>query len=146
MIIRRLVTILGLAVLLSAATRGAVADGPIVNGDSSQHELHFDRTPQRIITLLPSLTETVCALGECARLVATDRCSEWPASVKSLPKVGGLDDAQIEPIVSLQPDLVILAYQARVTGRLHELDVKALVVETGTYADIARAVRAIGLL
>jgi cob(I)alamin adenosyltransferase len=39
MIIRRLVTILGLAVLLSDATRGAVADGPIVLGDSAQHEL-----------------------------------------------------------------------------------------------------------
>src|ERR1700712_2438485 len=54
--------------------------------------------PTRIVSLLPSLTESVCALGGCGRLVGTDRFSNWPASVASLPKLGGLDDAQIERI------------------------------------------------
>ena len=44
--------------------------------------LRLAAPPQRIVSLLPSLTEAVCALGACTRLVGTDRFSNWPASVK----------------------------------------------------------------
>ncbi|MDE1950915.1 MAG: ABC transporter substrate-binding protein, partial [Burkholderiales bacterium] len=70
--------------------------------DDLGREVRFDRPPQRVVTLLPSLTETVCALGACDRLVATDRYSDWPPSVVALPKAGGVDDAQIETIASLR--------------------------------------------
>ena len=94
--IRRGLTILLILLLSGACARRAVADEPIVLRDAAQHELRLPQRPERIITLLPSLTETVCALGQCGRLVATDRYSNWPDSVNRLPKVGGLDDAQIE--------------------------------------------------
>jgi iron complex transport system substrate-binding protein len=94
--------------------------------------------------LLPSITETVCALGECARLVGTDRYSNWPASVRRLPKAGGLDDADIELIVSLKPDLVILGHAARITERLRGLGVATFDVETQSYEDIARSVTMVG--
>jgi iron complex transport system substrate-binding protein len=108
--------------------------------DDLQREVPFDRPPQRVITLLPSLTETVCALGECARLVATDRYSDWPRSVVALPKAGGLDDAQIETIVSLRPDVVLLSRSARVTERLAQLGVKTFAVEAKTYDGIAHTI------
>src|SRR5450830_413672 len=57
--------------------------------------------PQRIVSLLPSLTETVCELGQCAHLVGVDRYSDYPASVKKLPQVGGGLDPNIEAIVAL---------------------------------------------
>jgi iron complex transport system substrate-binding protein len=137
---------LGLSLSSAAAAPMALADGPIVLRDAAQHELRLEHPPHRIITLLPSLTETVCALHECARLIATDRYSDWPDSVKALPKTGGLDDSQIELIVSLKPDVVILAHAPRVTDRLRELGVPTFVVETHTYADISRTVSAIGEL
>jgi iron complex transport system substrate-binding protein len=146
MIHRRLLGILGIALLLDAPTALVFADGPIVLRDSAGHELHLDHSPQRIITLMPSLTETVCALGECALLVATDRYSDWPASVRRLPKTGGLYDAQIESIVSLKPDVVILAHAARVTERLRALGVPTFDCQTGAYADILRTVSALGIL
>ena len=77
--------------------------------------------PQRIVSLLPSLTESVCALGACARLVGTDRFSNSPTSVIDLPKLGGIDDAQIERIVALRPDVVLLSTSARVIDRLESL-------------------------
>ena len=46
----------------------------------------FAAPPQRIVSLLPSLTESVCALGACARLVGVDRFSNWPPSVRALPQ------------------------------------------------------------
>lgn len=102
--------------------------------------------PQRIVSLLPSLTESVCALGGCARLVGTDRFSNWPASVRGLPKLGGLDDAQIERIVALHPDVVLVSTSARVTDRLEALGLKVLVLESRDHADVQRSLAAIAQL
>ena len=101
-------------------------------------------SPQRIVSLLPSLTETVCALGACGRLVATDRYSDWPAEVRSLPKAGGLDDAQVEEIVRLRPDLVLISHSQRITDRLQELGVQSVALDTDSFAAIAHAVTLIG--
>ncbi len=95
--------------------------------------------PARIVSLLPSLTESVCALGACARLVGTDQFSNWPASVLKLPKLGGLDDAQIERIVALKPDLVLAATSARAIDRLEGLGVKVMVLESNNHADVKRS-------
>ena len=95
--------------------------------------------PQRIVSLLPSLTESVCALGACARLVGTDRFSNSPASVIGLPKLGGIDDAQIERIVALRPDLVLLSPSTRVSDRLESLGLKVLVLEARDHADVKRS-------
>jgi iron complex transport system substrate-binding protein len=124
----------------------APSNAAVLVEDAAHHQLRLAHPPRRIITLMPSLTETVCALGECTRLVATDRYSNWPASVRALPKAGGLNDAQIELIVSLKPDVVILAHELRVTDRLQALGVATFDVETRTYADIARTITAIGLV
>ena len=100
--------------------------------------VHIDAPPARIVSLLPSLTETVCELGACARLVGTDRYSNYPASVRSLPKTGGLDDANLEMIVSLKPDLVLMAISSRVTERLESLGLKVVALEPHTYDDVQR--------
>ncbi len=95
--------------------------------------------PRRIVSLVPSLTETVCALGACGRLVGTDRHSNWPPAVQALPKLGGLDDAQIERIVALRPDLVLVSPSARVAPRLEALGVPVLVVQVDTVDEMRRA-------
>ena len=95
--------------------------------------------PARIVSLLPSLTESVCALGGCTKLVGTDQYSNWPASVLKLPKLGSLDDAQIERIVGLKPDLVLAATSARVIDRLESLGVKVMVLESRNHADVKRS-------
>ncbi len=77
--------------------------------------------PTRIISLLPSLTEAVCVLGGCDRLIGVDRWSNWPDQVKKLPQLGSLDEAPLERIVALKPDLVLLAPSSRVAPRLRQL-------------------------
>ncbi len=101
--------------------------------------LRFDTPPQRIVSLLPSLTESVCALGACGRLVGVDRFSDWPASVAALPRLGGLEDANIERTVALRPDVVLAARSARVIERLEALGLKVLVLESDTHADVQRS-------
>jgi len=92
--------------------------------------------PQRIVSLVPGLTESLCALGACARLVGTDRYSNWPAEVQSLPKLGGLDDAQVERIAALRPDLVLAAPSARAVQRLQALGLRVVVLHTRSHQDV----------
>lgn len=106
----------------------------------------FARAPQRIVSLLPSMTESVCALGACARLVGVDRYSNSPERVKALPRLGGLEDAQIERIALLKPDVVLAAPSARVIDRLEALGIAVVVLDSQTHADVHRTLRSLALL
>lgn len=105
---------------------------------------HGGQPVSRIVTLAPSLTEAVCALGQCAKLVGTDRHSTWPASVQALPKVGGLEDAQIERIVTLRPNIVLLGPRSRAGERLQALGVPVLTLDARTHADLKRVLLKLG--
>lgn len=98
----------------------------------------FERSPQRIVSLLPSLTETVCALDACSRLVGVDRYSNHPVSVRQLPNVGGQDDTNVEAVVALRPDLVLVSKSSRVAGRLERLGIKVLALGPEGYEDVKR--------
>ena len=89
--------------------------------DDRGHVVRLPAPARRIVSLLPSLTETVCALGGCDRIVGVDRFSNWPTQVEKLPRLGGLEDAQVERIVALKPDVVLAASSARVIDRLEAL-------------------------
>ena len=119
----------------------ALAQAQVSVRDDRGTRVTFATAPHRIVSLLPSLTESVCALGACARLVGTDRFSNEPASVATLP---GLDDAQIERIVALKPDLVLAAPSARVIDRLEGLGVKVIVLESRDHADVRHTLRMLG--
>lgn len=102
--------------------------------------------PARIVSLLPSLTESVCALGGCKRLVGTDRFSNWPAEVARLPKLGGLEDAQIERTVALGPDVVLASTSARVVDRLEALGLRVVVLDSQSHADVQRSLQVLAQL
>jgi len=102
--------------------------------------------PERIVSLLPSLTEMVCALDQCQRLVGVDRYSNFPASVRALPQVGGGLDPSIEAVVALKPDVVLMAISARAGERLQALGIKVVALEPKTHADVRRVLETMGVL
>lgn len=106
----------------------------------------FTRSPQRIVSLLPSLTEGVCALDQCRRIVGVDRFSNYPASVRRLPVVGGGLDPNIEAIVALRPDLVLLATSSRASQRLESLGIQVVALEPKSHADVRRVLSVLGVL
>ncbi len=123
-----------------------VCAGPVVLRDDRGVSLSWTSAPQRIVSLLPSLTESVCALDACNRLVATDRYSNWPAHVTALPKVGGLDDTQVERIAVLRPDVVLVDSSVRVIERLQALGMKVVVLDVKSHADVHRALQLLARL
>lgn len=102
--------------------------------------------PRRIVSLLPSLTESVCELGACARLVGVDRYSNYPAAVRALPQVGGGIDPSIEAIVALRPDVVLLSRATRGVAQLEALGLKVVALEPKNSADVRRVLDTLGLL
>jgi iron complex transport system substrate-binding protein len=108
--------------------------------------LTLAKSPQRIVSLLPSLTETVCALGHCQRLVGVDRYSNFPLVVKKLPQVGGGMDPNIEAIVALHPDVVLAALSSRSAQRLTALGIPVFALEPKIQADVQRVIGKIGQL
>ncbi|MFW5450169.1 MAG: ABC transporter substrate-binding protein [Methylophagaceae bacterium] len=101
--------------------------------------------PQKIISLAPSITETIFALGLGNKVIAvTDYC-DFPSQVLNLPKVGGFINPNLEAIVALQPDLVILlANQQQTIDQLQQLNIPVLSVYTTTLADIKQTIDSIG--
>ncbi len=76
--------------------------------DNAKKPVATTNNYERIITLSPSLTETVFALGLGNRVVAvTDYC-DYPPQAQALPSVGSYTNTSIEAITRQQPDLVIM--------------------------------------
>ena len=128
-----------LAVLLFAVGSGAAhPTGSVQIIDDRGVTITLPKAPQRIVSLLPSLTESVCALNACSRLVGIDSFSNWPAQILKLPRVGGVDDASIETIVSLKPDVVLLGGTSRAAARLESLGIPVVGLEPRTLGDVQR--------
>ncbi|UHJ66590.1 helical backbone metal receptor [Melaminivora jejuensis] len=129
---------------LALAGAALSAHATIQITDDRGRTLHFDEPPRRVVSLLPSSTESLCEMQQCERLVGVDRYSNWPASVRQLPKVGGGIDPNIEAIVALRPDVVLLSVSSRVSDRLEALGVKVVALEPKTHADVRRVLTLIG--
>jgi len=131
-----------IAALLSLAVLGAGADpGPLrVLGPAPRGEV------RRVVTLAPSLTDLVLALGAGERLVGVSRFDERP-EVGRLPRVGGFVDPSVEAVLALHPDLVLAQPgpgNRRAVETLAELGAPVLLLPLGTVADVLAAERATG--
>lgn len=133
------------ALALSLAAGAALAQ-PVVVQDDTGRRVALAQPAQRVVSVLPSLTETVCALQRCDRLVGVDRYSSWPASVRRLPQVGGGLDPSVEAVLALQPDVVLMARSARGGQRLESLGVAVVYLEPQQHADVRRALQVVGAL
>lgn len=106
-----------------------------------------DTEYQRLISLSPSITETVYALGLADRLVAvTDYC-DYPPQAQTLPTVGGYIDPSLEAIVANEPDLVILLQsQQQLRQQLNNLGIATHSIDNSTLLGIEAAIISIAQL
>jgi len=118
-----------------------VALASIIVKDDRGTEISIKTPAQRVVSMLPSLTESVCALGKCSALVGVDRFSNWPKSVDALPRLGGIADANIEGIVRLKPDLVLVEKSSPLIARLQSLGISVMAFDVQSMADVQRTLR-----
>lgn len=143
-ITQRLATCIAAGLLLACVLPAAAQ--PVQISDARGVQVQLAKPPQRIVSLLPSLTESLCALGGCERLVGVDRYSNWPAHVKTLPVVGGGLDPNIESIVALKPDLVLVSTASRAVARMEALGLKVVALEPRTHEEARTVMQKLGQL
>ena len=146
-----LLALVGLAWMWAALAAGADAaqePAPSVVDDRGQ-ALAPSARGVRLVSLSPTLTESVCVLGACDRLVGVDRFSNWPESVTKLPHLGSLGSFNVEAVAALRPDLVLMAGDGPLVKQLERLGVPVLVLSPQRHADVAdtlaRLARVLGL-
>jgi len=123
-----------------------VAVQAITITDDRGVQVSLAQPPQRIVSLFPALTEAVCQLGQCHRLVGVDKDSNFPLQVGALPKVGGGLEPSLEAVMALQPDLVLVASSTRGASRLQALGMPVAAMQPRTHADIRRMLERLGVL
>ena len=103
------------------------------------------QSPTRIISLAPSITETLFALGAGDSVIAvTDYC-DYPTETESLAKIGGFINPNLEAIAALQADLIILlSNQSQLIKQLKQLNIPTLAVNNTRLLDIQQAINTIG--
>ncbi len=115
--------------------------------DDTSFSLHFENPPERIISVSPSVTEILGVINADSMLVGVSLYSYYPATVKSLPKVGSYVKPNIEQIISLNPDLVVMSYDGAPrsdVNKLRKLKLKVAVLRSEKFSDIIKNINWLG--
>lgn len=104
-------------------------------------------TPHRIVSLIPSLTQDLCAIGAGGDLVGVSAYSRGIACAAGLPRVGDFASVDAERIVALHPDLVVaIAPQARFLPPLRRAGIRTALLRDDTFDDIFLDIERLGEL
>jgi len=104
-----------------------------------------DAAPAGVVSLMPTGTEVVAALGATAQLVGVDQYSAYPPEVKALPKVGSFLSPDVEAIVRLHPAFVIVDdVHGQVAAALHDHGIDTVGCTAHVLADVKACLRAVG--
>jgi iron complex transport system substrate-binding protein len=105
----------------------------------------FQPRPQRIVSLVPALTEMLYAIGVGPQVIAVSSYDEYPPEVKALPRVGALLDPDTERILSLKPDLVVTyGSQVDLQAQMKRAGVATFDYRHGGLAHILVTIRELG--
>jgi iron complex transport system substrate-binding protein len=104
----------------------ATAGFPVTIKDDAGRQVTLVRAPQRIVSIAPSNTEILFALGLGDRVVAVDQFSNYPPEAKQKPQLGSYVKPDLEALVAATPDLV-LATEVHTRAVLPELEARKLV-------------------
>ena len=101
--------------------------------------------PQRIVSLIPSTTEMLFAVGAGSRVIAVGSYDHFPPEVEKLPRVGALLDPNTERILTMRPDLVVLyGTQTELKTTLERAKIPYYSYQHEGLADITRTIRELG--
>jgi len=121
---------------------------PMTMTDYAGRQVVIEAEPQKIISLAPSNTEIIYALGLEDRLVGVTTFCDYPAAALDKPKIGGFNTVEIEQVVQIQPDLILATniHIAEVVPQLEQLGLTVFVVDPKGVAEVMDAIEVVGRL
>jgi len=128
----------------SPTATAAAAAFPTTVTDFQNRSVTVAQRPERIVSIGPSITEFLFALGAGPRVVGADDFSDEPAAAKQVEKVGGIK-VNFEKVVSLKPDLVLsVKFSDGTIEKLASAGLLVLVVDPQSAGDVARTAILLG--
>ncbi|MBM3116456.1 cobalamin-binding protein [Jeongeupia naejangsanensis] len=125
-----------------------VAQAAVEVRDDNGEPVRLQQAAKRVVTLAPSTTELVAALAP-ASLVGVDSASDYPDDVRTLPRVGRYDGANVEAVMALKPDLVVAwsgDAMARSLAQLRALGIAVFISKPANPDEVADNLRRLGVL
>ncbi len=114
--------------------------------DQAGRVVRIEKMPEKIISLAPSNTEIVFALGLADRLVGVTEFCDYPEAAKGKPKIGGFNTIDIEKVVVIEPDLILATniHQEEVIPALERLGLTVLILDPKTLDEVLEAITLLG--
>jgi len=136
-------------VLVTGLLSGSSVAGdppPHIFIDDLNRQVVLPSVPQRIVSLAPSITEILFAIGLGERVVGVTQYCDYPPEAQAKPKVG-YTHPSLEAIVALQPDLVLAPREllrADALGKLEQLQISTYVLDAQTVDSILAHIQMLG--
>lgn len=139
----------GLLLALAACGTGARAPvgGPIAFQDDAGRAVTLPAPARRVVSLSPSFTEILFALGAGDRVVGRTTWCDYPSAALAVPSVGDGLNPNVEAVAAQRPDFVALyrsALDETAAAQLTHLDIPAALLRQDRLADVAHAARLLG--
>jgi iron complex transport system substrate-binding protein len=124
------------------STPAAQTSFPMTVTDMLGRQVRLERPPERLVSLAPSNTEILFALGLGDKVVGVTQYCDFPEEARNKPKIGGFATADIERIVSQSPDLVLATriHQKDVIPALERVGLKVFGVNAITVSDVLESI------
>jgi len=111
------------------------------------HSAHAEKTPDRIISLAPNITEILFALGLGESIVGVTNFCDYPEEAMNKQKVGGMSNPSLEAVVSLRPDIVVMTTdgnQKEFEKKVRSLKIKTYVFKARRISELPQGIRDLG--
>ena len=137
----------GTAAKTGGETTGKKTTYPLTIKDSSGKEFTFTKAPQRIVSLSPTETEVLFALGLGDKIVGVSNLDDYPEEAKSKPKMGDLQ-GNAESIIAANPDIVVagLSLNKNSVTKLNDLKMNLFQTNPKTVDEAMERVSLFGLI
>jgi iron complex transport system substrate-binding protein len=120
---------------------------PLEITDYAGKVVRIESEPEKIVSIAPSNTEIIYALGLQDKLVGVTEYCDYPEAAQQKPKVGGFSNVDIEKVVAMEPDLVLAAnkHKDEITPELERLGITVLTIDPKTIEDVLSAIDLVGV-
>ncbi|MBC8275191.1 MAG: cobalamin-binding protein [Chloroflexi bacterium] len=128
---------------------GCAPKSPLGNiVDGLGRSVTIDKIPQRIVSLAPSNTEILFALGLGDKVIGVTEYCNYPQEAMTKPKVGGFSNVDIEKVVSIEPDLVLATHihGKTVIPALEKLGLTVVALTPGSLNEVLDSITLVGKL
>ncbi len=114
--------------------------------DDMGRAVNISKAPQRIVSHVPSITETLFALGLSDKLVGVSDYCDYPPEAKSKPSIGDYFNPSVENIVALEPDLVLTDGHSESIKKLDALKIPYFVIDPKDIEGVMKDIELLGRL